>query len=87
MFCRRAVSVALCADMECAKYEIGGRRAYYSPSNAILNYAVTLIEDNARYGWMSDNAKDVFYDELDKLHPAPEPELEANIANYDTDLW
>lgn len=36
------------------------------------DYAVTLIEDNARYGWMSDTAKDVFYDELDKLHPAPE---------------
>ena len=29
------------------------------------DYAVTLIEDNARYGWMSDAAKDVFYDELD----------------------
>lgn len=33
------------------------------------DYAVTLIEDNARYGWMSETAKDVFYDELDKIHP------------------
>lgn len=33
------------------------------------DYAVTLIEDNARYGWMSDAAKNAFYDELDKLHP------------------
>lgn len=40
------------------------------------DYAVTLIEDNARYGWMSDTAKEVFYEELDKLHPAPEPEPE-----------
>ena len=40
------------------------------------DYAVTLIEDNARYGWMSDTAKDVFYDELDKLHPAPEPKTD-----------
>lgn len=40
------------------------------------DYAVTLIEDNARYGWMSDTAKNVFYDELDKLHPAPEPEAD-----------
>lgn len=30
-------------------------------------YAITLIEDNARYGWMSDKAKDVFYEELEKL--------------------
>jgi len=31
------------------------------------DYAVTIIEDNARYGWMSEAAKDVFYKELDKL--------------------
>lgn len=31
------------------------------------DYAVTIIEDNARYGWMSEAAKDVFYEELDKL--------------------
>ena len=38
------------------------------------DYAITLIEDNARYGWMSNEAKDVFYEELEKLHPQPEPE-------------
>lgn len=32
------------------------------------DYAVTIIEDNARYGWMSEAAKDVFYEELDKLN-------------------
>lgn len=48
--------------------------------NCIVNgeytedYAITLIEDNARYGWMSNEAKDYFYEELEKLHPEPEPE-------------
>lgn len=27
-----------------------------------LDYAITLIEDNERYGWLSDAAKDVFYE-------------------------
>lgn len=40
------------------------------------DYAITLIEDQQRYGWLSDTAKDYFYEELDKLHPAPEPESE-----------
>ena len=45
------------------------------------DYAVTLIEDNQRYGWMSEAAKETFYDELDKLHvvveePVEEPEEE-----------
>ena len=40
------------------------------------DYAITLIEDDARYGWMSNEAKDYFYEELDKLHPEPEPEPE-----------
>ena len=31
------------------------------------DYAITLIEDDARYGWMSNAAKETFYDELDKL--------------------
>lgn len=31
------------------------------------DYAITLIEDNARYGWLTDAAKDVFYEELDKV--------------------
>ena len=27
-----------------------------------LDYAITLIEDNERYGWLSDAAKDAFYE-------------------------
>ena len=30
-----------------------------------LDYAVLLIEDQARYGWLSDDAKEVFYDAVD----------------------
>ena len=42
------------------------------------DYAVTLIEDNARYGWMSDAAKDEFYRRLDELNaPAEEPTEEV----------
>lgn len=40
------------------------------------DYAILLIEDESRYGWLSDAAKDYFYEELDKLHPEPEPEPE-----------
>lgn len=40
------------------------------------SYAITLIEDNQRYGWLSEAAKDYFYEELDKMHPAPEQEPE-----------
>ena len=47
------------------------------------DYAVTLIEDNARYGWMSSNAKDMLYDELDKLHLAPEPEMEPEAESIE----
>lgn len=36
-----------------------------------VDYAITLIEDNARYGWLSDTAKDYFYDQLE---PEEEPE-------------
>ena len=38
-----------------------------------VDYAITLIEDNQRYGWLSETAKNFFYDELDRLFP-PEPE-------------
>lgn len=27
-----------------------------------LDYAILLIEDNQRYGWLSEAAKDAFYD-------------------------
>lgn len=43
-------------------------------------YAIVLIEDSARYGWLSNEAKDYFYEELDKMFPEeedqPEPEPE-----------
>jgi hypothetical protein len=42
------------------------------------DYAITLIEDSQRYGWLSETAKDYFYEELDKLHPQPEPEPETD---------
>ena len=42
------------------------------------DYAITLIEDQARYGWLSDEAKDYFYEELEKLHPEPEPSPEPD---------
>ncbi len=28
-------------------------------------YAIILIEDNARYGWMSEAAKEYFYSQID----------------------
>lgn len=41
------------------------------------DYAITLIEDRARYGWLSDTAIDYFYEELDKMHGVEEEEAEA----------
>lgn len=29
-----------------------------------IDYAIILIEDNARYGWMSEQAKDYFYEQI-----------------------
>ncbi len=40
------------------------------------DYAILLIEDNARYGWLSEEAKEVFYEWLDQRHQEPEPEPE-----------
>ena len=31
-----------------------------------LDYAITLIEDNQRYGWLSEEAKEVFYAEFEE---------------------
>ena len=36
-----------------------------------LDYAILLIEDNRSYGWLSEEAKEVFYAAVD---PEPEPE-------------
>lgn len=31
-----------------------------------LDYAIILIEDTQRYGWMSNAAKDAFYDAVEE---------------------
>ena len=31
-----------------------------------VDYAITLIEDDARYGWMSEAAKDYFYAQIEE---------------------
>ena len=31
-----------------------------------LDYAITLLEDSERYGWLSDEAKEVFYAEFEE---------------------
>lgn len=41
-----------------------------------VDYAITLIEDNQRYGWLSNEAKDHFYQVIDEMFPE-EPEEEA----------
>ena len=38
------------------------------------DYAITLIEDNARYGWLSDAAKDEFYERLETAYEPPKQE-------------
>lgn len=30
-----------------------------------VNYAITLIENDEKYGWLSDEAKDAFYEALE----------------------
>ncbi len=37
------------------------------------DYAILLIEDNQRYGWLSEDAKEVFYEWLEQRDPKPEP--------------
>lgn len=48
-------------------------------------YAIVLIEDQSKYGWLSDEAKDYFYEELDKRHPEPEPEPNEPEAESETE--
>ena len=36
-----------------------------------VDYAIILIEDNQRYGWLSDAAKEAFYEAIE---PEDEPE-------------
>ena len=42
-----------------------------------LDYAILLIEDNRSYGWLSEEAKEVFYAAVD---PEPEPEPEEDLV-------
>ena len=41
-----------------------------------VDYAITLIEDNQRYGWLSDTAKDYFYEQIEPEEEPEEPEEE-----------
>ena len=36
-----------------------------------VDYAITLIEDNQRYGWLSDTAKDYFYEQIEPEEEEP----------------
>lgn len=42
-----------------------------------LDYAILLIEDNRSYGWLSEEAKEVFYEAVD---PEPEPEPDEDLT-------
>lgn len=42
-----------------------------------VDYAITLIEDNARYGWLSATAKDYFYEQLEPEEEPVEEEPEV----------
>ena len=41
-----------------------------------FDYACLLIEDNARYGWLSEDAKEVFYSHFEPEEQEAEPEEE-----------
>lgn len=38
------------------------------------DYAITLIEDSQRYGWLSETAKEAFYSALEPEEVEPEEE-------------
>lgn len=38
-----------------------------------LDYAIILIEDNSKYGWLSEAAKEYFYEAVEPEEPEPEP--------------
>ena len=45
------------------------------------DYAITLIEDNQRYGWLSEGAKEAFYTWLDEWEAEQaEPEASAPVV-------
>lgn len=44
-----------------------------------VDYAITLIEDNQRYGWLSDVAKEYFYEQIDAMEESETAEIENII--------
>ena len=42
-----------------------------------FDYACLLIEDNTRYGWLSDAAKEVFYDHFEPDEDEPQEQGEG----------
>jgi hypothetical protein len=46
-----------------------------------LEYATTLIEDNNKYGYLTDEAKEVFY----KAFETPEEPVEQPIENVESE--
>ena len=48
-----------------------------------LDYAILLLEDNQRYGWLSDEAKEVFYEAV--MPDEPEEEVTEEIVPEDED--
>jgi hypothetical protein len=54
-----------------------------------LEYATTLIEDNNKYGYLTDEAKEVFYAEFEKPieEPIEEPEnVESEVIPNESEL-
>ena len=43
------------------------------------DYAILLIEDNQRYGWLSNDAKTEFYDWLDSQKPVEAEESSKGV--------
>lgn len=41
-----------------------------------FDYACLLIEDNQRYGWLSEEAKEVFYSHFEPEEEEPEEQTE-----------
>ena len=39
-----------------------------------VDYAITLIEDQSKYGWLSDAAKEYFYEQIEPEEEEPTEE-------------
>ena len=49
-----------------------------------FDYACILLEDNVRYGWVSDEAKEVFYAEFENEDEPEEPVEEQEPEQEDS---